>query len=84
MDNYVEFCTTRGRLTSRSGSRSLDAGELLVFSSHELICRFEQDLANGIDSSVRVVIDNRFFTVTSWELIDEKNFYYRFQMNESK
>lgn len=79
---YSELLTTKGYLRSRPGTRYLNAGELMIFSSHELICRFQDDFV--IDSSVRAVIDDRIFTISGWELIDEKKYYYRFQLNEAK
>lgn len=82
-DVYVEFLTTRGYLRTRSGSRSLAEGDVLMFTSHELICRFQPPLENELRLSVRIVIDNRFYTISSWEMTDEKKFYYRFQINQA-
>lgn len=83
-DYYVEMLTTFGYLKSSQGSRTSEAGELLIYSSNTLICRFQQALINQIDSSVRVLVNNRFFTVVDYQLEDEKRYYYKFSLREIK
>lgn len=81
---YVELLTTRGYLKSRSAGRSLVASQLLALSSHELVCRFQTALENALDSSVRVVINNQFYTIADWRQDEEKRYYYVFQLNSAK
>ena len=81
---YVEFLTTRGYLRSRTGNRSLQAGQTEVNSSHELTCRLFEGIENELSKDLKIVIDNRFFTITDWQKVDEKRFYYTFQLTERK
>jgi head-tail adaptor len=82
VDNYSPLVTTFGYLRKKSGFRTLEGSSLVMNSTHELRCRYQQKL-NEIDSSVRVVIGYRFFTVDSWEKEDEKSFWYIFQLKET-
>lgn len=84
IENYVDILTTFGYLKTSSGSRTSDAGELLVFNSNTLVCRVQAGLVNQIDTSVRVVCLNRIFTIDDWQLVDEKNYYYKFWLKEMK
>jgi len=84
VDQYSELLTTRGYLRTRSGNRSLADGELLLYSSHELTCRFQQALENELSKDVRILINNAFYTISAWALTDEKRFYYTFQINQAK
>ena|SRR5581483_8017373 len=83
-DNYGDLLTTRGKLRKSRGYRSLEAGETLLNSSYVLECRIQAALVTQIDQSLRVVCDNQVFTIVSCEQIDQKNFMYRFILNEAK
>lgn len=78
-DHYTTLLTTRGRLRKSSGSRSLSFGEILNQEQYELICRFQTALVIRID--MKVGIDGGVYTISSWEKIDERRFYYRFKLN---
>jgi len=83
-DDYDILCTTRGMLRKKRGNRSQSFGEALLESQWELFVRFENTLTNDLGKSVKVVIDNMFFTIDSFELIDQKLRYYYFVLNEER
>jgi hypothetical protein len=81
-DVYSALFTTYLNLRKRSGSRLDDSGELVISKAYEAVGRFASVL-DGINKSTKVVIDNRTFTITDWDLIDERKFYYKFQFTQS-
>lgn len=83
-DGYQEFITVRGRLRKQSGFRGLDFSEILLTNRWEFICWFQVALENDLSASTRVVIENRFFTIDSYELINQKKMFYRFILNEQQ
>lgn len=84
VDYYSELLTTRGYLRKSNGFRNLEAGETLLNSSYVMFCRIQSALANEINETLRVLCDNRFFTIVSYEQVDQKNFMYKFRLNESE
>lgn len=84
-DNYTEILRTRGKLEKKTGRRVMDSGEILIYSFWVFECRFQAAIENEVEKkSMRWVINNRFFTIDSYELIDQKPFYYRFNLNEEE
>lgn len=80
-DNYVAIVTgVRGQLVNTSGVRGLDSGETILVNSWQWICRMQSLIENNIDKSSRWVIDNQFFTIIDFNLIDQKRFYYVFTL----
>lgn len=84
VDSYSDLLTTRGALRSLSSSRGFSFGEVLQTNTHELIVRYQTALASGLRGDMKVVIDGRTFTVSTWEKIGEKKFYYKLIINEQK
>lgn len=82
-DNYVSLLTTRGRLRKKSGDRSLLAGLIESKETFELICRFQTTLESSLRSDVKIVIDGKIYTISSWEKIDEIKHWYKFLLNAS-
>lgn len=74
----------RGRLRKLGGSRRNDFGEVSFSNRWEWIVRFEAAIENNLFKNSRWVIDNRFFTVDSYELMDNRRFFYRFILTEKE
>jgi hypothetical protein len=84
-DSYATFLTCRGSLNKLRGQRILDSGEVVISSGWEWICRYQSAIAD-IDNkkAIRWQIDGRFFTVTDYEIIDQKHRYFRFILLENE
>lgn len=83
-DSYSTLLTTRGSLKKLNGSRGLSYGELLESNSYECIVRHQSSLQTNLRMDMKVEIDSRTYTIASYELIEEKRFYYRFVLNEQR
>lgn len=83
-DAYTELLTTWGELKKNSGQRVADALSEKLISSYTLHVRKQEALANGLDKKTRVVINNRFFTIVSYELVQQKQFFYKFELKEDE
>ena len=81
-DNYVEKLIAWGELKKNSGNRTNEANETVLNSAWTWTVRLSDDLETYINKSSRWVIQNRFFTIVSYELIDQKRFYYKFNLTE--
>ena len=81
-DSYATLLTTRGYLKKSSGSRGFSFGELSESSSWILITRYQQDIEDNLRMDMKLEIDGRTFTVTGWEKMEEKRFYYEIQLSE--
>lgn len=80
-DSYATYCTTRGRLRKQNGSRGLSFGEMLQSSSFELLVRYESLLASNLRNDNKVLIDSKLYSISSYELIEEKKRYYKLTIN---
>lgn len=74
----------RGRLRKLGGSRVSDFGEVTFNNRWEWIVRYETAIETALQKSSRWVIDNRFFTIESYELMDNRKFFYRFVLTEKE
>lgn len=83
-DVYTTLLTTRGRLRKISGGRSLDFGLIENRESYKLLCRFQSALEYSITANMKVDVDNKSFTVDTWEKVDEINHLYEFVLNIQK
>lgn len=83
-DNYVEWVSTRGLLQKMSGFRALTFGEANIENRWELFIRYQQEVENYISKSMKLIINNMFFTVETYSLIDEKQRYYHLVLNEKR
>lgn len=81
-DVYTTLLTTRGSLKMLSAGRALSYGNIEIGKGFECVVRFQTLLESNIRPDLRVVIDDRTFTVHSWEKVGEKRFYYKFILNE--
>jgi len=83
-DNYGALVTTRGKLAKSSGNRGLLSGEIEGNSSYTLTVRYQQAIAFNTSISAKWLIDNVFYTITSWDKVGERDFYYKFQLNKKE
>jgi len=74
----------RGRLRKLGGSRTNDFGEVTFNNRWEWVVRYEVAIENALEKSSRWVIDNRFFTIDWYELVDNRKFFYRFVLTEKE
>jgi len=80
-DTYFDLLTTKGYLKRNHGSRGLALGEVDVKSNYTLWVRYQSYLESHLRNDLHVVIDGKTYTVGDWELVDEKNFYYKIILN---
>ncbi len=81
-DDYATLLTTRGKLTKLSGRRAVEGMAVMLNSDYRLIVRLQEALT--LNNRIRVVIDNRYFTIDSIEKIDQKRFYYSLDLSEQE
>jgi hypothetical protein len=84
VDSYAVLLTTRGYLKKSSGSRSLQFADISVNDSWSLIVRKQNQMVNNLRRDMKWRIDNRTFTIDSWEDIEEEHFYYKFYLTEQR
>lgn len=87
-DDYTELLNTRGRLRKRSGNRGLSFGQIMLDSGFELIVRAEDALNTALSvnpaATLRIVVDGKIYTITSYEKVEQKGFFYIFLLNEAE
>lgn len=82
-DGWATLLTTRGFLKKSSSRRSLDNAEKVFDNSWELITRYETALETGLAAkTVRVLIETIYYTIDSFDKIDEKRSYYSFRLTQ--
>lgn len=83
-DNFMPLLNTRGCLRQESGRRVNEQGEAIITKSWVLYTRFQDNLNNNVSKSMRFVVDNRIFAVASYSLVDQKQRYFRFVLNDKE
>ncbi len=83
-DSYSTLLTCRGYLKKNSGTKVLNNGEIMIDDSYTLITDFIQNLYDNLQSDLQVVINSRVYSMNSWEQMDEKRFYLKFQLAVKK
>ncbi len=86
-DNYSEVSglgDVRGRLRKLGGRRVADFGEIALSHRWEWIVRYEAGIVNNLNLSSRWVIDNRFFSIDDYELMDNRKRFIRFVLTEKE
>lgn len=83
-DNYFELLTTRGYLKKLKGQRSNESGEIVNKGSYELWVRYQAYLENHLNAGLKIIIHGREYTIETYEKVEEKNFYYKFIINEKR
>lgn len=88
IDDYDLFLTTWGHYKESSGNRALDFGEIVENSTGKLTVRYQIALYNKLFNesveSLRVIFDNRKFTIAKWKLVDEKKEWIELTLNEKR
>lgn len=80
-DSYSTLLTTRGYLRRKSGSRNLSFGAIQNQTSCELYVRYQTLLENNLRSDVKISVNGKLYTIESWEKVEEKAFYYKFEIH---
>ena len=83
-DRYLELLTCRGYLKKLKGQRSNETGEIVNKESFELWIRYQAYIEANLNVGVKIVINGRDYTIETWERVDQKNFYYKFIINEKR
>lgn len=84
-DSFTTLLTCRGRLQQLKSNRGLDISETTLFNAWEWVCRYQSAIASVTNKkSVRWLIDGRYFSVNSYEQLDQKKHYYRFILLENE
>lgn len=81
-DSYTTLLTTRGRLERNGGGRSGGFADIVGTESWTLWVRKQTALVDALSIAMKVDIDGARFTVTGWEDIEERHFYYKFSLNK--
>lgn len=84
VDSYTTLLTTRGNLSKIRSGRNLLTGEMSFNGSYYLMVRFTDALYNAIRTDMRVIIENVYYTIDSWEKTEEKRFYIKFVVNRGE
>ena len=83
-DVYYELLTTRGYLKKLHGKRSNETGEIVNTGSYELYVRYQAYIEANLNVGVKIVINGKDYKIETWERTEEKNFYYKFIINEKR
>lgn len=83
-DGYLTFLETRGYLLQQSGIRAIILGEIGLQSQWVLYCRFQTELLDNINTNTKIWVDDRCYTISSYEQVDTKRFYYKFVLNSEQ
>src|SRR5688572_5564415 len=81
-DSYSDLLTTRGYLKKSSGSRNPAYSDILGDNSWTLIVRKQAALTSALSMSLKIEIDNKLFTIQSWEDVNEDNALYKFSLTQ--
>lgn len=84
VDNYVEYLTTWGKFRQRGGVRTESGFEQVIETSYQLWVRWQESMELGINNKTKVIIENRFFAINSFEKVGQKRFYLYLTLNETK
>jgi SPP1 family predicted phage head-tail adaptor len=82
VDNYTDLLTTKGEFKKMNGNRVISFGEIVEENRYMLRVRYDTDLDAGLRINGKVVIDGRWFTIASMELVEGKKRYYQLFLNE--
>jgi hypothetical protein len=88
LDNFTELLETWGFYDEEreEGSRQNDYGEIVEANSAPLYVYFRTALFNALNNegveSIRVMIDNRKYTISKWKR--HKTLYMKFYLNEMR
>lgn len=71
------FC----KLRQRSHKKENDFGQVVMISYWEMHCRFQSAIDASLLTDTKFVQGNRVFTIAGFEVVDERDFYYKFTLN---
>jgi hypothetical protein len=87
-DSYETFVTCRGLLDEKTGQRQMNQNDIVQDNRTFLTVRYQIALWNELNDdqnkSIKVMVDDRMFTIASWTRLNNKNFYIRFTLNEKR
>lgn len=83
-DNYALLLTTRGYLKKDFGDRNGAFGEISSDSSFTLFVRKQDALQNNLSVSIKLIIDNYWYTINSWEEVEHLVLFYRFKIHRKE
>lgn len=83
-DSYSSGPTTRGYLKRDSGDRGQQFGDIVGQNTWTLIVRVQAQITVNLGMGVKWLIDNKRFTVQSWEDINQEGFYYKFKLTQDE
>lgn len=81
-DSYSDLLTTKGYLQKKNRGTRLETGEIVVTNAWELTVRYQSSIESNLSQSMIVEIDSRLFSVSGWEKLNERNFYYVINLYE--
>lgn len=80
VESYTNFVTVRGYMKKTHDVRAFDDGYDREIDSYELTTFWRQEIENNLGLGTKVVYDNRFFKVETWELIREQRMFYKIKL----
>lgn len=84
-DGHIEYLTTRGSFKQISGGdRRLEVGETIWYKRYESYVYMQSNLDMELAKNLRVVVRNRMLSIESYEVVNQRDFVYRFILTESE
>lgn len=83
IDGYTDLLTTRGQLMKRTGNKGRkesEDGEVFFQEYWILTCRYQPALEANLKIDTLIVCDGKTYTITGYELLDQKKFFYQFAL----
>lgn len=80
-DSYFDLITVWCSLKKSTGNKGVSFGEVNVTSSYTLLIRYQSYIESNLRGDVKAVIDGKSYSIEDWELIEEKDFYYKIKVN---
>lgn len=81
-EQYVDWFTGRGKMKKLSEERKLYAGYDQMVEVYDGWFAWRSAIENDLTKDVRIMYDNRFFTVQNYELVDEQRRIYRIRFKQ--
>jgi SPP1 family predicted phage head-tail adaptor len=83
-ESYAQFYITKAYLKKLSGFRTFQSGYDTTVNRYEMWCKWRHALEVDVNKDMRVIFDNRFFSITHYDLVDENRSVYHFELTEVK
>lgn len=83
-EQYLDWFTCRGLYREMSASRRFQSGYDTAVAAGEMFVQWRQEIENQVCKDMRIVYDNRFFSVDNYRLVGEKRRIYLFEVKSAR